>query len=130
MMKLSDKGFTLLELVVAVGILLIVITGLLYAFITCILMNEANSQLMTAASDAEYVMEQIKALPTITFTDIDSYAVPAELTNPATEHLRNEDITVDRGTGSTIRTITVTVTWTGRNGRQGQFRLVTRIAKT
>ena len=129
-MKSSDKGFTLTELMIAMGILLIAISGLMSTFVYCILLNEANSELMTAASDAEYVMEQIKALSTVDFTAIDSYAAPAKLTDPATEHLRNEDILVDPGTGSTIRTITVTVRWIGRNARPRQFQLVTQIAST
>ena len=128
----NRRGFTLSELMVAAAILALTISALLYVFVSCLLMNEANSELITAASDAEYVMEQIKALPTSDFNAIDSYTVPAELTNPATgrQRLTNEHIDVNKGTGSNIRTITVTVTWSRRNGTPPPFQLVTQIART
>lgn len=125
MMKLSNKGFTLLELVVAVGILLIVITGLLYAFINCILMNESNNNLVTAANDAQYVLEQIKAR---TYDDIDDFINnfnPNEFNNLKGETITFPDTTI----GTSIATIIVNVRWTERQ-RVRDFRLSTRVART
>jgi len=124
-MKLSNKGFTLLELVVAVGILLIVITGLLYAFINCILMNESNNNLVTAANDAQYVLEQIKAR---TYDDIDDFINnfnPNEFNNLKGETITFPDTTI----GTSIATIIVNVRWTERQ-RVRDFRLSTRVART
>ena len=126
----NRRGFTLSELMVAAAILVLTISALLYVFVSCLLMNEANSELITAASDAEYVLEQIKACA---YIDIDSYTVPTELTNPLTAHLRNEQIPPPLVVGSDddpIRTVTVTVRWSGRNGFPRAFTLVTQIART
>ena len=62
MMRLSNKGFTLLELIVATGILLVVISGLLVTFVYCLLLNESNNNLVMAANDAQAVLEEIKGL--------------------------------------------------------------------
>ncbi len=120
-MRLWDKGFTLLELMVAMAILLIAILGILGVFINSILLSEANTNLVMAVNDAQYVLEQIKGL---SFQDIDSYE-PPEFNN-----LNNEDIpkpTVNEIT-SRLKEVTVNVNWTQRN-RNRNFQLSTRIAK-
>ncbi|MDI6605875.1 MAG: prepilin-type N-terminal cleavage/methylation domain-containing protein [Candidatus Omnitrophota bacterium] len=62
LMRLSDKkGFTLPELLLAAVILVFVLTGLLALFINCTFLNEANRNLATAGSHAQYVMEDIRA---------------------------------------------------------------------
>jgi prepilin-type N-terminal cleavage/methylation domain-containing protein len=124
-MKSSDKGFTLTELMIAMGILLIVISGLMSTFIYCILLNESNNNLVTAANDAQYVLEQIKARA---YGDIDDFINnfnPNHFSN-----LNNETITFP-GTsiGASIATITVNVSWTERQ-RQRTFQLSTYVAFT
>lgn len=122
-MKLWDKGFTLLELMIAAAILLIAIVGLLFAFVNCILMNESNNNLVIAANDAQYVLEQIKAR---TYEDIDDFINtfnPSEFSN-----LNNEEITFpDTTIGASIATIIVNVRWTERQ-RERNFRLSTYVA--
>ncbi len=59
--KLSDRSFTLAELLLACAILAFVLTGLLSLFINCIVLNEANRNLTIATSHAQYIMEEIKA---------------------------------------------------------------------
>ena len=107
----------------AAAILLIAISGLLAAFISCILLNEANSELITAAHDAEYVLEQTKAM---------AYVAIANSSYTDWGVLRNEQRQIDvvSGAGDYIKTITVTIRWNGRNGRQREFQLVTQIART
>ena len=119
LMRLSVKALTLLELMVASAILLIAICGLLVTFVSCILMNESNDNLVLAINDAQYVLEQIKALP---YNSISVYSAP-ELNN-----LNNESITLGRTVGSAIANITVNVNWTERQ-RNKAVSLSTRIAK-
>lgn len=120
-MKSHSKGFSLIELVVSIAILLIAISGLLVTFISCILMNESNSNLVTAVNDAQYVLEQIKGLA---YDDIDAY------TPPTFTNLYNETIpqptTVEIASG--IKEVTVSVNWTERQ-RNRAFVLSTRIAR-
>ncbi|MCM8795186.1 MAG: prepilin-type N-terminal cleavage/methylation domain-containing protein [Candidatus Omnitrophica bacterium] len=120
-MKLSVKGFTLSELLLAVAILLIAICGLLFASVSCILMNESNNNLVIAVNDAQYVLEQIKGLA---YADIDNYEPPDF------DNLNNETITLDldKSDVTRIRTVTVNVSWQER-GRQRSFSLPTRIAR-
>lgn len=59
--KLSDRSFTLAELLLACAILAFVLTGLLSLFINCSILNETNRNLSIATSHAQYIMEEIKA---------------------------------------------------------------------
>jgi prepilin-type N-terminal cleavage/methylation domain-containing protein len=124
-MKSSDKGFTLTELMIAMGILLIVISGLMSTFIYCILLNESNNNLVTAANDAQYVLEQIKAR---TYGDIGDFInkfKPDEFSNLKDEKITFPDTTI----GVSIATIIVNVRWTEKQ-RVRDFRLSTRVAFT
>lgn len=60
-MKLSFKGFTLSELLLAVAILGFALSGILLVFTNCILLNAANRNLSISTSHAEYILEDIKA---------------------------------------------------------------------
>jgi len=71
--KQSKAGLTLLEVMLTSGILLIAITALLYTFVNCIFLNESNKEELTAATDAQYVLEQVKSLA---FNQIESYTPP------------------------------------------------------
>jgi prepilin-type N-terminal cleavage/methylation domain-containing protein len=115
----QKKGFTLLELMVAVGILVVAIAALLGGLINCILLNQANANLAIAANDAQYVLEQIKESA---FDNITGY------TPPAFNNLDNEDVDVAFDPGSGIVEVTVDVSWTERS-RTKSFSLATRIAE-
>lgn len=66
----KNKGFTLIELVFSVSILLVVVVASLSAIIGSALLIESSRNLATAACDAQYVLEQIKSQ---SFADIPSY---------------------------------------------------------
>jgi len=57
--KLSKKGFTLLELLIAAGIFAFAISGILLVFINCALLDKANRNKSIATSHAEFVIEDI-----------------------------------------------------------------------
>jgi prepilin-type N-terminal cleavage/methylation domain-containing protein len=115
---INDKGFNLVELMIASGILLIVLSGLMVTFVYGILLNESNNNLVIATNDAQYVLEQIKGLA---YSAISSYPAPTFY------NLNNETITLSRSIGTRIAEVTVDVSWTERQ-RQRSFRLSTRIA--
>lgn len=119
-MRLANRrGFTLLELMVATAILLITILGLLTVFLNCLFLNESNANTVTAVNDAQYVLEQIKALG---YDDIDTY-VPPVLTN-----LSGESVSVSRTYGTNIVEVGINVSWNERQ-RARSFQLSTKIAR-
>lgn len=115
------RGFTLLELIVALGILAVVISGLLASFVYSVLLNESNANLVIAANDAQYVMEQIKGLA---YNDIDDYE-PPDFYNLQNENIAAPGIT-DISSG--LKEVTVNVSWSERQ-RARSFSLSTRIAR-
>lgn len=125
MMRLSNRGFTLLELIIVTGILLIVVSGLLVTFVYCLLLNESNNNLVIAANDAQAVLEEIKGL---TYNQIPGYisSFNAErFTNLGSEQVSFPDS--GQVFGASITEVTVNIRWTERQ-RIRDFALSTRIA--
>ncbi|MFH0762370.1 MAG: prepilin-type N-terminal cleavage/methylation domain-containing protein [Candidatus Omnitrophota bacterium] len=118
-MRFPDKGLTLLEVMITSAILLVAICGLLFTFISCIFMNESDNNLVVAAGDAQYVLEEVKALP---YAEIAGYSAP-EFNN-----LTGESVTLNKDIGAQIAEVTVNVNWTERQ-RNKALSLSTRIAK-
>ena len=113
------RGLTLVELMVAAVIFIVVIGGLFMSFVSCLLLNELNSNLIIAANDAQYILEEVKGLA---YADIDSYS-PLQFNN-----LPSENITFQEDGGSDIKEVRVIVGWTERQ-RPASFTLSTRIAR-
>ena len=87
-------------------------------------MNEANSELITAAHDAEHVLELTKAM---------AYAAIANSAYADWGNLRNEQRQIDITevtTGGYYKAITVTVRWDGKINRRREFKLFTQVART
>lgn len=57
----QNKGFTLVEVLIAITILAIIVTPLLHAFVTASRTNAKAKQLMKATTLAQNVMEELKA---------------------------------------------------------------------
>lgn len=125
----KKKSFTLIEIMITVVILLIVLGSMLYTFTHCMLLNEQNSNLVTALNDGQLVLEEIKALA---FDDIKTYGPPPVFTN-----LGSEAVNVDCNgaacgslpNGVQIILIDVTVSWTERQ-RPRSVLLSTSIARS
>jgi len=118
------RGFTLLELMFGVSVLLVAIIAVLSSFINCVFLSESSRNLATAANDAQYVLEQIKAL------DYDTRIAtnfPSGYTLPT---FTNEVVAFDPSPtiGSSISKITVKVSWTERQ-KSRSFSLATYFAK-
>lgn len=117
--KNSNRGFTLLEIMVAAGILVIAITGLLSSFVYFTIQRKSNDELVTAVSDAQYVLEQIKG---VGYSNITNY------TAPTFGNLKNESVNITTVSGNRIMNVTVNVTWMQGANRK-RYELSTRIAK-
>ena len=117
--KQSKAGLTLLEVMLTSGILLIAIVALLYTFVNCIFLNESNKEALTAANDAQYVLEQIKSLA---FSQIESYTPPV-FTNLEDENIPAPVVTV---ISSRVKRVTVNVSWTDKRRRARSFALTTQ----
>lgn len=118
-----NKGFTLLELIVATGILLIVISGLLVTFVYCLLLNESNHNLVIAANDAQAVLEEIKGLA---YDEIQGHVAgfdPGKFSS-----LDSETVSFSGSSfGAGITEVAVNIAWVERQ-RAKNFALSTRIA--
>jgi len=123
LIKFGHRGFSLIELMFAVSILLVVIIGAVVSFINCMFLNEFNRHLVIAANDAQYALEQIRAQD---FTNIQTYISNY---NTTFTNLSGENITFpDAVYTSTLDTITVQITWNEGNATR-TFALTTRFAQ-
>jgi type II secretory pathway pseudopilin PulG len=108
------------ELLVAVGILAITATALILGFINTLFLNETSHNLVLAANDAQYVLEQLKYL---TFDQIPSYTPPTFYNLPS-----EVVILSSTAVSSTLTKITLDVNWQERNNSRN-FSLSTYFAK-
>lgn len=120
MARQGNRGFTLLELMISAGILLIALSGLLSTFVYSLLINETSSNMVIAANDAQYVLEQMKS---VAYNDLESYS-PPQFSNLENETISDPSVTLVR---SGLKQVTVNVDWTQR-GKARTFSLSTQIA--
>jgi FlaG/FlaF family flagellin (archaellin) len=119
--KKSNAGFTLMELMITAGILVVAITALLAAFISASLLSQANHNKVIAVNDAQYVLEK---LVDGAYSDLASHTD----TDFANLNLNNEAIYVDVAEASGIKTATVYVTWT-EGQKTKSFNITTQIGQ-
>jgi len=113
-----------MELMVAVGILAVAITGLLAAFINVSLLSQANRNKIIAINDAQYVLEMVKNNPD--YRDPGNYDV-SNLTN---QNLNNELISVTVSLPSdNLKSVVANVTWTDQRRQTSNFTLTTQFAE-
>jgi len=62
---MKEKGFTMLELLLAAAILGFALTGMLALYTNCIFLNQSNRLLIIASSHAQYLMEGLKSQTSI-----------------------------------------------------------------
>lgn len=116
-MKKNKKGFTLIELMVAVLITVVVIISSLFCYIQLMLLAEASVNLTLAVNDAQLVLEQLKATA---YADIGSYVLPTTIQFPdgtnvnVLQNLPEETITLTRSVTGDLATISVNVSWVER----------------
>ena len=122
LIRFYKKGFTLIEAMFGVFILVIGLVGAQQGIIACMLLNVSNNNLTVAANDAQYVMEQIKDL------DYDT-CIAQDFSNgcytfPTFNNLMDEAVTHANVAVGTMRQVTITIQWTERQG-QKEYSLAT-----
>ena len=122
-LKMSSKGISLIELMFGVAVLLTVILAIALSFLNSMFLCESSRNLVTAANDAQHVLEQVKALDydtQIAANFSSSYTLPT-LTN-----LKNEVLAFDPAPviTSSVSKVTVKVSWTERQNNRS-FSLAT-----
>lgn len=100
----NKKGFTLIELMVAVLITALVVMGSLLSFMHLMILADASANLTIAVNDAQLVLEQLKRIP---YGSILSYVAP-DLSNLPND---SEAITLTRSVGENLATVSVSVSW-------------------
>ena len=125
-MKLSNKGFTLVELLLGAAIMAFALTAFLVIFINCIFLNTSNSNQSIATAHAQYALEEIKST---NFTSIVSQTwSSAEITAKGLAPLSSESIVIN-ATGTSVLDVAVTVSWRDRGIRDRSYALETLIAE-
>ena len=128
MIKNKKRGFTLIELMAAVAITLLVITGSLLSFVQLMFLADSSVNLTVAASHAQYVLEQLRGT---------AYGAISGYSLPALSVLFDENLLLPSETialipppvvGANLATITVDVGWKEKN-QDKHFILSTCIAK-
>ncbi len=117
------RGLTLTELVLAAAILAFVLCGLILLFVNCSFLNEANRNLTTAATHAQYIMEEIRNTSFAQVKskidngdwDLDTLAIESEPYNLTA--LNNEFIDAQVTQSGNPLGVSVTVTWNDRRQR-------------
>ncbi|MFH1191457.1 MAG: type II secretion system protein [Candidatus Omnitrophota bacterium] len=126
----SKKGFTLIELMMGVSILLVSGLALLSGFLGSMFLNNSSNNLTIAVNDAQYVLEQIKGLDYATRiygANLSNYYTPPTFTNPDGQVVFTSSLEkIDLSTS--ISQITVTINWLDK-GQGRSFSLATYIAK-
>jgi prepilin-type N-terminal cleavage/methylation domain-containing protein len=114
----KNSGFTLLEMLFVVAIVVFVITGVLSTFMYGFILNRATTNRIVAANDAQYVLEKLKDT---TYANIASY------TDTNFTSLSDESIQVTITAGSNEKDVVANVTWT-EGERQVSYALSTKIS--
>ncbi len=124
-----DRGVTLVEVMLAAGILIFALSGMLALFIHCMNLNQASRHTAEASSHAQMIVEQIR---TTNFGAIEGNITQWNLT---TSQLQSSPYSLNTLTNETAITnvtisgnplgISVTVAWDERGSRSMSTRVDT-----
>lgn len=130
-LRFKKRGITISEVLLAAVILAVALTAILMTFVTTAVLTEANRNTTRATTHAQYVLEDIK---NTTFTTVRNHGSTSWDWNSTTINskglsaLNNESIDTTVS-GTTLLTITVTVSWNDRGGRNRSLTLETLMAE-
>ena len=125
------SGFTLMELMIAVVILMVALTGLIATYVSCFDLNETARNLNYAMMAAQAKMEEIRAEASTNYDTnlIAKYAIPANCTfkistffpsgSPIADGDNNGTVIVTElpSAGSGKAQVIIRVCWRQRGGR-------------
>ncbi|OGX36786.1 MAG: hypothetical protein A3G91_00815 [Omnitrophica WOR_2 bacterium RIFCSPLOWO2_12_FULL_50_9] len=126
----SPQGFTLVEVLIAVGILAIVIVGLLQLFVSCSALAEAAGNTTFALNEAQNKMEEIRNHDFDSIaTDYASGGTPGNTFTLSTLNGTGTVATSQVGGSSELLQIGIDVSWQNKNGRSFSTTLTGLIAQ-
>ncbi|OIO35728.1 MAG: hypothetical protein AUJ74_05070 [Candidatus Omnitrophica bacterium CG1_02_44_16] len=109
---MKRKGFTLLELMIASGILVIVLTGLLSAYISCLEMNETTKNSNLALGAVQEELENLRKAPFQTLNTTYTFYATGTLAN-----LSLGRVVIDNATNTSFYRVDAGMCWKQRNSR-------------
>ncbi|MFH0940583.1 MAG: type II secretion system protein [Candidatus Omnitrophota bacterium] len=111
-LRLKGKGFTLLELMIASGVLVIVLTGLLSAYISCLEMNETTKNSNLALGAVQEELENLRKAPFQTLNTTYTFYATGPLANFSLGR-----VAIDKTTNSSFYRVDAGMCWKQRNSR-------------
>jgi len=126
--KGNNKGFTLIELMIALVVLVVAAAGALQAIYAANILSIEAKETTIAMNDARAVLDRIKITPLASLPDsatVDARTVWTDLNSFVSNSLSNEQIQVTGDTGTQLKQVTVTVSWQGPRNKQKSVQLVT-----
>ena len=126
----ADRGFTLVEVLIAIGILAVVIVGLLQLFIYCSTLAEAAGNTTLAINEAQNKMEEIRGHDFSTVAvDYASGGTPGN-TFTLTNLTGTGTVTISQfGGSSSLLQTQINVNWQNKNGRNFSTAMTSFIAE-
>lgn len=129
MKKRLKNALSLVEVMISAVLFLTVVSGLFTSIVNCMFLNQSNANTITAALDAQYILEEIKSL---TYSDITVTYLNTNYPSANFNNLDNESLSYtvnDIVGGSNVRKeVVVEVSWNERS-RSREFKLSTRFVK-
>lgn len=110
-LRLNRKGFTLLELMIASGVLVIVLAGLLSAYISCLEMNETTKNSNLALGAVQEELENLRKAPFQTLNATYTFYATGPLANLSLGRV------VVNTTNSSFYRVDAGMCWKQRNSR-------------
>lgn len=108
----GKKGFTLLEVLITAGILVVVIGGLIRLFIHCSVLSESTGNMALAMADAQTVMEEIRGHDySLITTDYASGGTPGNTFNVSIGTGMGKGVIYLDSSNADLLQITVVVCW-------------------
>lgn len=127
MTLIRSKGFTLVELLIAVLILAVTIGGVLLLYVTSMMSSQLAWDKTTAVTHAEYVLEEAQRSDSIGAILVMDWESWADMQGLNTLPEENIDIVFSEPSTNLLE-MQVTVNWT-RKLRENNVTLITKIAK-
>lgn len=126
----SKDGFSLVEVMVSVGILVMVIIGLLRLFVYCSVLAEHSGNVTTAVTEIQTQLEEIRNhnFDNIA-TDYASGGTPGNTFNLTNVNGAGTITISTVGGSSELLQITIVANWQNKDGRSASATLASMIAK-
>ncbi len=128
-MRKREKGFTLIELMLSILIVSVATAGALEAIYMSNRLSIQAKENTIALSDARAIVDRIKITPLSMLpsngSTVNASTIWSNLNDFVSMGLVNENIYITGGAGSSVRQITIAVSWSGVGNRNRQLKFTT-----